>query len=162
MASAPDAPLRQRLWAWLLPPERFPRNDSAAYQKAAATLLLAAGGGLTLSAFAIIQFLFDTRMLALPAAIAAGCMVALLIPFRYSARSRLYGNAVCALVFSAVMATEWLSGGQLTSPIMALPTLLFLMSLALDRDDALFWAALAIAICVASFALFGHHVRAPF
>jgi diguanylate cyclase (GGDEF)-like protein/PAS domain S-box-containing protein len=157
---ADDAPLRQRIWAWLLPPERFPRSDGFAYQKAAATVLLAAGGALILAAFTATQLVFDARLLAVPSAIAACGMIVLLISFRRTARSRLYGNALCALVFSAVIATEVLSGGRITAPIVALPTLVFLASLALDRIEAILWAALSIAIAISSFLLMRHHAHA--
>ena len=160
MVPAPTARLRQRIWAWLLPPEQFPRSNGIAYQKAVAMVLLATGGGLIVTAFAIIQFLFDARMLALPAAIAAGGTLLLLIPFRHTARWRLYGNAICLLLYGGVMATELLSGGQLVSPVIVLPTLVFLTVLALDRNDALVWAMLAMGSALASYLLFQHNVHA--
>ena len=162
MVPTQTAPLRQRIWAGLLPPERFPRDDGIAYQMSAATLLLAAGGALILIAFAVIQFVFDERMLAMPGLIAAGGMALLLIPFRRSARSRRYGNAICALMFGSVIVTEWLSGGQLVAPLVALPTLVFLTSLALDRIDALIWTALAVGMSVVSFMFFNQHMHAMF
>jgi diguanylate cyclase (GGDEF)-like protein/PAS domain S-box-containing protein len=162
MVPTQTAPLRQRIWAWLLPPERFSRRDGIAYQMSAATLLLAAGGASILTAFAIIQFMFDERMLAVPGMVAACGVALLLIPFRRSARSRLYGNTICALMFGSVIVTEWLSGGRLTAPLVALPTLLFLTSLALDRIDVLIWTVLAVGMAVLSLAFFNHHVHAAF
>ncbi|HTD28934.1 MAG TPA: hypothetical protein VK660_06050, partial [Xanthomonadaceae bacterium] len=143
-------PLRQRIWAWLLPPERFPRSDGLAYQSAAAIVLLAAGGSFILLAFVVVQFLFDVRMLALPAVVAACGMLGLLIEFRRKGRPRLYGNAICLLLFGGVIVTEFLSGGQVTSPLIALPIMVFLTALALDRRDALIWAILAMVTAFGS------------
>jgi len=160
MPSTSTAPLRPRLWAWLLPPERFPRDDGMGYRKAAATVLLATGGAVILAAFALVEFLFDARLLALPAAIADFGIVALLVPFRRSGRTRAYAHAICALMFGAAIATSWMSGGQLTSPIIVLPTLVFLASLALERGEALLWATLAIAIALGSYVMLRHHAHA--
>jgi diguanylate cyclase (GGDEF)-like protein/PAS domain S-box-containing protein len=162
MASAQSARLWQRIWAWLLPPAQFPLSEGIAYQRAAATLLLAAGGALILFAFAISQFLFDVRMLAVPAVIAATGMLLLLLPFRHSARPRLFGNALCLLLYGGVIATEVLSGGRLTSPLFALPILVFLTALALDRGEALVWTSLAISTAFASFMFLRHHMHASF
>ena len=160
MDPAPTAQLRQRAWAWLLPLEQFPRSDWLAYQKAAAMVLLACGGALILLAFAIVQFLFDVRILALPAVFAAGGTLALLIPFRHNARPHLYGNAICLLLYGSVVVTELVSGGALVSAVIVLPTLVFLTVLALDRGNALLWALLAIATALLSYVLYHRHVHA--
>ena len=162
MVPAQTAPLRQRIWAGLLPPDQFPPSDGVAYQRAAATVLLAAGGALILVAFAFAQFLFDAWMLAVPAVIAASGMLALLIPFRRNARPHLYANAICVLLYGGVIATELLSGGQLTSPLISLPTLVFLTALALERGAALAWAALAMLTAVASYLMLHHQMHAVF
>jgi diguanylate cyclase (GGDEF)-like protein/PAS domain S-box-containing protein len=160
MVRSHTVPLRQRIWAWLLPLEQFPRSDGVVFQKAAAMVLLAVGGALIVIAFALVEFLFDARMLALPAVVAAGGTLLLLIPFRHNARWRLYGNAICLLLYGSVVATELLTGGQLPSPIIVLPTLVFLTVLALDRGDALVWTTLAIVSALASFVMLRLHMHA--
>ncbi len=154
MVPVETLPIRQRIWAWLLPPAQFPRSNGIAYQKAAAMVLLAAGGALIVTTFALVEFFFDARMLAVPAALAASGTILLLIPFRHTARWRLYGNAICLLLYGGVIATELLSGGRLPSPVIVLPTLVFLTVLALDRGDAMVWAGLAVVSALASYAMF--------
>jgi len=160
MVRSHTAPLRQRIWTWLLPPEQFPRSDGVVFQKSAAMVLLALGGALIVSAFALVELLFGAGMLALPAAIAAGGTIMLLIPFRHKARRRLYGNAICLLLYGSVIATLLLTGGQLPSPVIVLPTLVFLTVLALDRVDALIWATLAVSFPLASVVMLRLHMHA--
>jgi diguanylate cyclase (GGDEF)-like protein/PAS domain S-box-containing protein len=160
MVPSQTAPLRQRIWEWLLPPEQFPRSDGIVFQNAAAMVLLAVGGAVIVAAFALVELLFGAPMLSLPAAIAAGGAIVLLIPFRHNARARLYGNAICLLLYGSVIAIELLTGGQHPSAVIVLPTLVFLTVLALDRGDALAWSLLAIATALTSFTMMRLHAHA--
>ncbi len=162
MGSMQKASLRQRTWTWLLPPEQFPRSDGLAYQRAAAMVLLSTGGASILIALAIPRLLFDVHALAVMSMVAACGMLALLGPYRRNARPHLYGNAICLLLYGNVLAAELLTAGTSVGMIVSLPLFVFLTVLAMERIEALVWAAVAMATALASYLFARYHMPAVF
>ena len=134
----------QRLSEWLLPAQRFPREDVPRF----ASSLLLVGFGFACAAacayFGITEMRYSGEMLGVFYLAAAIGSLVCVLGFRRSANLALWGNLFIAILFVVAAIANLGTGGRVQGVNMVLPTLVIVAALMLDRTSAVVWSALTL------------------
>lgn len=142
-----------RLSEWLLPSERFPRDDAHAYSRSVSLLLLAFSSTTAISGFAFNETRFGGIFAPM-----LFCLAALIVleawAFRRYRHIGFFSNLVVGTLVCGVIGTVLVSAGQAAGGAILLPLFVMLGMLVLRFWHGVFWAVFAVAGIVA-----GYHLK---